>query len=92
MKKIILSMFVAATLVACGGGGAADDAQAICDCFIKANGLKADDPKRMVEQNNCAKLQMDTWNKYKDDGEAQAEFNTALMECNDKVMESATKN
>jgi hypothetical protein len=92
MKKIILSMFVVASLVSCGGSDAAGDAQAVCDCFIKANGLKADDPNRMVEQNNCAKLQLDNWNKYKDDTEAQGEFNKALFECNDKVMESSTKN
>lgn len=92
MKKLILSMFVMAALASCGGADPAKDANDVCDCMIKSNGLKADDPNRATESEKCAKLQMDSWNKYKDDLDNAQKFNEALSECSKKVMEESMKN
>ncbi|HLP10854.1 MAG TPA: hypothetical protein VK177_02920 [Flavobacteriales bacterium] len=90
MKKLVLSIFAAATLVACGGGNdPAADAQATCDCNIKANTMKADDPNRSAEQKKCMDMSMDMYKKYKDDIEGMKTFNEKLMECSKEVMEKS---
>ncbi len=92
MKKVILSLFVAGLLASCGGADPAADAQAVCDCMIKSNAIKADDPNRAAEVEKCGKLQLDTWNKYKDNVDDAKKFNDAMSDCSKKVMEEAMKN
>jgi len=84
-------MFVVAALASCGGADPAKDANDVCDCMIKANSLKADDPNRAAESAKCQKMQMDNWNKYKDNMEEATKFNEALSECSKKVMEESMK-
>ena len=92
MKKIILSMFVVASLASCGGADPAADAQACCDCSKKANKMSRDgDANAAAEMEKCSKLQMDNWNKYKDNMDDANKFNVALGECSKEVMEEAMK-
>jgi hypothetical protein len=81
MKKLVLSMFAAATLVACGGSGPASDAKEVCDCSKKLNEMKMDDPKRMEEAEKCSKLSIDNMSKYKDDRDKYLEYSEALVDC-----------
>jgi hypothetical protein len=92
MKKIILSMFVVAALASCGGNDPSKDANDVCDCNIKANAMKADDPKRPEEIKKCTDMNMDMYTKYKEDLDGLKEYNEAIMECSKKVMEESMKN
>lgn len=92
MKKIILSMFVLASLASCGGADPAKDAEATCDCMIKANALsKAGDATASDEMKKCSDAQLAAWNKYKENEDDAAKFNEALSECGKKVMEESMK-
>ena len=91
MKKIIFTAFTASLLIACGGSSPKSDAQEVCDCYSKANGMKADDPNRATEQNKCLELQTKKFEVYKDNPDKVAEFNTAMGECSKKLIEESFK-
>lgn len=82
-------MCTSATLAACGGGDPATDAKAVCDCQIKANSLKADDPNRAAEQKKCMDMQMEKWNKYKGDAEKAKVWNETISECGKEVLQKS---
>jgi hypothetical protein len=91
MKKIVLSAFAAALLVACGGADPKKDAQEVCDCYSKANGLPADDANRAAEQTKCLELQTKKYEAYKDNMDQMNEFNTTMSECSKKLIEESFK-
>lgn len=90
MKKLIIVFTAAFLFIACGGGSSAKKiAEEICDCTAKANALPASDPNRMLEQNACAKKQVEGWNKVKDNAKDAAEFNQVLGKCAEEQMKKA---
>lgn len=90
MKKSIFSVMIFGALIlsSCGGGGA-NPGEEVCECYKKANEMKADDPKRSEEQTRCVKLQGEKWNEIKDDAEKAAEFNKTIGECSKEMKNSA---
>ena len=81
MKKVFLFVLTLSLLTACGKGKSARQiAEEVCDCSEKANAMNADDPKRPVAQAECAKLQVESWDKVKDNQKEADEFNKILRE------------
>ncbi len=92
MKKVILSMFAVVALASCGGGDPAGEAKATCDCMIKANKLSKDgDATATAEMQKCSTMQLEAWNKYKENADDSKAFNDALSECSKEVMEESMK-
>ncbi|HYG53311.1 MAG TPA: hypothetical protein VD905_20575 [Flavobacteriales bacterium] len=89
MKNFFITAFAVTTLVACGSNDPAKDAKNVCDCNIKANAMKADDPNRSAEQKKCMDMQMETYRKYKDNMEEMKTYNETMMECSKEVMEKS---
>lgn len=90
MKKFLF-LAITVFLFSCGGNDASKDAQAVCDCFTKANGMAADAPDRAAEQDKCLKMQTENWDKYKDNAEDSKKFNDAMSECSKKMIENSLK-
>jgi hypothetical protein len=91
MKKLFPALLAAGLLSACGGGETKNLAKDVCDCFQKANGMDATDPKRSIAQNDCAKKQMDAWNKVKDDAKKSEEFNKTIFDCSKDLIKNSFK-
>jgi len=89
MKKIITVLFAAVLLASCGGSDGKSLAKEVCDCNKKANAMDPADPKRATAQADCAKKQMDAWDKVKDDQKKADEFNVAIGECSKEMMKDA---
>ena len=82
MKRILTAAILCFLIAACGSGKTGTDvAQEICDCYKKANGMKADDPGRIAAQNDCVEKQGDAWTKIRDDQEKSRAFNKKIAEC-----------
>lgn len=81
MKTIFPYIFIALFFTACSGETPETDAQKICDCYEKANSMKADDPNRNAEQDKCIQLQNQLFDKYKNDADQTRSFNSALEKC-----------
>lgn len=86
MKKLILTMFTAATLVACNSNDPAKDASEVCECSTKARAIE-DEAKRAEERGKCTDLQMEKWRNYSDNAEKAKIFNETLKVCTDKFMD-----
>ena len=81
MKKVFLVILSASFMIACGKGKTARQiAEEVCDCSEKANAMDASDPKRPAAQADCAKLQVESWDKVKDNQKDADEFNKVLSE------------
>ena len=81
MKKIFLFALTLSLFTACGKGkNARQIAEEVCDCSEKANAMDASDPKRPVAQADCAKLQVESWDKVKNNQKDADEFNKVLSE------------
>ena len=91
MKKWIIVLLTASFFTACGGGGksASKLANEVCDCYKKANGMDAADPKRADEQNLCVKMQMENWTSIKDDQKKADEFNKIIGNCGKEMIENS---
>lgn len=88
MKKMILSLAVAActVLASCGGGGPEADAKKMCEFMEKAKKLKADGAEANNEEVTKLMEEMDAFSKeveekYKDDKSAQETIGKKMMEC-----------
>ena len=81
MKKLTILLMSTIFLASCGGSDGNKLAQEVCDCYKKANGMDAADPKRTEAQNECVKKQGEAWNKLKDDQKKSDEFNKKIGEC-----------
>lgn len=86
----MLTLFAAAALVACGGGPK-DDAQKLCDCLKKANGMKADDPNRKTEQDKCMEMSAEFAKKYPWGSDGFNEFSEVSSECAKEMIQDAFK-
>lgn len=91
MKKRMIILLAAFLFVACGGGGksASKLANEVCDCYRKANGMDAADPKRAEEQNICIKMQGENWDKVKDDQKKAEEYNKIIGECSKEMIQKS---
>jgi len=82
MKKILTVVLALSLITSCGKSkSGAEIAKEVCDCSKKANAMDAADPKRTEAQKECAKKQVEAWNKVKDDEKKANEFNKVLGEC-----------
>lgn len=82
MKKVFLFALTLSLLTACGNGKTATQiAQEVCNCSKKANAMDAADPKRTEAQNDCAKKQVEAWDKVKEDLDKASDFNKVLSVC-----------
>ncbi len=82
MKKVFLFALTLSILTACGKSKSGKDiGQEVCDCSKKANAMDAADPKRTAAQDDCAKKQVEAWDKVKDDQKKADEFNKVLSDC-----------
>lgn len=91
MKKLLIVAGTSFFLLSCGGGGnsASKLANEVCDCYEKANGMDAADPKRTDAQNECVKMQGDSWAKVKDDMKKSDEYNKIIGDCGKKLIEKS---
>lgn len=82
MKKYLLVIVCISFLVACGKSKSGKETgEEVCECSKKANGMDPADPKRAEAQAACSKLQLEAWNKVKDDDKKAGEFNAVLSKC-----------
>lgn len=82
MKKLLIVILTASFLAACGKSkSGAEIGKEVCDCSKKANAMDPADPKRTDAQNDCARKQVEAWNKVKDNDKKAEEFNKVLSEC-----------
>ena len=82
MKKLFIVLFTASLFTACGKSKSGTEiGKEVCDCSKKANAMDATDPKRTDAQNDCAKKQVEAWNKVKDNLKKADEFNKVLGDC-----------
>ena len=87
MKKTVFILAVTAGLISCGGGSdVKKDAEAVCDCYEKANASG-----NAEEQQKCQKEQAEAWDKYKGNVDDAKTFNDIIGECSRKMMEDALK-
>ena len=86
MKKITTLLFAVVLLASCGGNDSKSLAKEVCDCYKKANGMNAADPKRIEAQNDCVKKQGDAWNKLKDNQAGADEFNKTIGDCSKEMI------
>ena len=92
MKKLTTLLFSAILLASCGGTDSKSLAKEICDCYKKANGMDANDPKRSEAQNECIKKQGESWAKVKDNQAKADEFNKMIGDCSkDMINQSLGK-
>lgn len=89
MKKLLVAFSVAFLFTACGGSNAKKLAEEVCNCSEKANALPTTDPNRTLEQNACAKKQMEAWNKVKDNAKDAEEFNKIIGKCAEEQIKKA---
>lgn len=90
MKKWMIILLTASFFTACSGGKSPSKlANEVCDCYRKANGMDAADPKRAEEQNVCIKMQGENWNKVKDDQKKAEEYNKIIGECSSELIKKA---
>ncbi len=86
MKKILTAVLALSLISSCGGKSDGNNingkklGEEVCDCSDKANAMDAKDPNRLAAQNDCAKKQVEYWNKVKDNRKEADEFNKALTE------------
>lgn len=83
MKKLLILSLGSALLLACGGKSQNGKAlgEELCECYKKANGMDAADPKRAAAQADCLKKQGDVWNKVKDDPKEADDYNKVIGAC-----------
>lgn len=82
MKKVLLFILTVSFLTACSKGKSGKQvAEEVCECYKKANGMDAADPKRAEAQNECIKKQGEAWAKVKDDEKKADEFNKTIGDC-----------
>lgn len=82
MKKVFLFALTLSLLTACGSSKSGTQiGEEVCDCSKKANAIDAADPKRTAAQEDCAKKQVEAWNKVKDNEKKADEFNKVLGVC-----------
>ena len=82
MKRILITVLTLSLITSCGKSkSGAEIGKEVCDCSKKANAMDAADPKRSDAQNDCAKKQVEAWNKVKDDQKKADEFNKVLSDC-----------
>ncbi len=91
MMKFVVVFFIFSFLQACSFDSPKSNAEKVCDCFVKANKMKIDEPKRIDEQNNCDQLQHKFLKRYKDDEEASKNFNSSIEECANKLIEESLR-
>jgi len=91
MKKLLIVTGASFLLLSCGGGGnsASKLANKVCDCYKKANGMDASDPKRTDAQNDCFKMQGESWTKVKDDMKKSDEFNKIIGDCGKELIQKS---
>lgn len=82
MKKVFLFALTISLLAACGKSKSGTQiGQEVCDCSKKANALDAAGPKRTAAQTDCAKKQVEAWDKVKDNQKKADEFNKVPGVC-----------
>ncbi len=82
MKKLLLIISAAVIFLACGKAKSGTQiGEEVCDCSKKANAMDAADPKRSEAQADCAKKQVEAWDKVKEDMKKADEFNAVLSKC-----------
>ena len=90
MKKVFLLALTVSLLTACDKGKSGTQiGQDVCDCSKKANAIDAADTKRTAAQDDCAKKQVEAWNKVKDDQKKADEFNKVLSDCASEQIKKA---
>ncbi len=90
MKRVLIILGMAVALYSCSKPKSGTQlGQEVCDCSKKANGMKADDPKRSEEQTKCTTLQREYWDKVKDDMKKADEFNAVLSKCATEQIKSS---
>ncbi|MCX6317143.1 MAG: hypothetical protein NTW29_07620 [Bacteroidetes bacterium] len=93
MKKIIVTISFSLILLACGTSKSGTDlGKEVCDCTKKANLMDPSDPNRSKAQADCGKMQVEAWDKVKDDQKKADEFNKVLSVCaTEQIKESFGK-
>ncbi|HEX4875105.1 MAG TPA: hypothetical protein VFV31_00440 [Chitinophagaceae bacterium] len=93
IKKILIPLIGLIIIVSCKGEskGAADLAQEVCDCYVKANKMDANDPQRAKIQADCLATQGMAWNKVKDDPKKSEEFNRIIGNCGKEILKETLK-
>ncbi|MBI5858856.1 MAG: hypothetical protein HZB42_14590 [Sphingobacteriales bacterium] len=92
MKKSMVFLFSTSFIIACGssdGKDASKLANEVCECYKKANGMDAADPKRASAQDECLKKQGEAWNKIKDDEKRSDEFNKIIGDCGKDMIQKS---
>ena len=90
MKKVLFLMLTVSLLTACSKGKSGKQvAEEVCECYSKANGMDAADPKRADAQAECVKLQGTNWAKVKDDEKKADEFNKRIGECASELIKKS---
>ncbi len=90
MKRLLIASFVSLSLISCGSSKSGTAiGQEVCDCYAKANGMKADDPGRTKAQQDCGTKQVEAWNKVKDNDKKSKEFNEKIGACGKELIEKS---
>lgn len=91
MKKWMIILAATSIITGCARKSADGNklAKDVCDCYSKANGMDATDPKRTEKQNDCLKKQQDAWNEIKDDQKKAEEFNNEIGQCGKEQVQKA---
>jgi hypothetical protein len=89
MKRIAIALCMLSLFAACGGADSKKLGQDVCDCYKKANGMDAADPKRLDAQNECIKMQGENWNKVKDDQKKSDEYNKMIGDCSKEMIKQS---
>ncbi len=89
MKRIAIALLTLIVFASCGGTDSKKLANEVCDCYKKANGMDAADPKRADAQNECVKMQGDNWNKVKDDQKKSEEYNKIIGDCSSEMIKKS---
>jgi hypothetical protein len=93
MKKIMVTVCCSLFLLACGTSKSGTDlGKEVCECTKTANRMDPSDPNRSKSQSDCAKMQVEAWDKVKDDQKKADEFNKVLSVCaTEQIKESFGK-
>lgn len=93
MKKMLLAICCCAVLLGCSKAKSGKElGEEVCECSKKANRMDPSDPNRSKAQADCSKMQMEAWNKVKDDSKKSDEFNKVLSVCaSEQIKESFGK-